>query len=68
MFKTNITKEFKSKGFYDSQSQSFISTGKQDNGRQYSIAEVFDIISQGGNEIEFSVKQKEQYDSVDGEE
>lgn len=67
MYKTNITKEFKSKGFYDPQTQKFISSGKQDSGTAYDISEVFETISRGGNEIEFSVKQKEQFDSVEEE-
>ena len=64
-YKTNITREFKSKGFING--LELISSEKKDSGASYNIQEILEKISKYGDEVEFSVKVKEQYDDVDEE-
>jgi len=65
-YKTNITKEFKSKGFIND--LELISSEKKDNGATYNIQEILQKIGKYGDEIEFSVKVKEQFDDVEDKE
>lgn len=68
MFRTNITKEFKGKGFFDPSNKIFISSGSRDSGKTYDILNVFETIAKDGDEIEFVVRVKEQYEGIDEEE
>lgn len=62
-YKTNITKEFKSKGFVDG--DTFISSAKQNAGEEFNIQDIFDTIGRDGVEIDFSIKVKDVLDTVE---
>lgn len=62
-YKTNITKEFKSKGFIAG--ENLISSEKKDAGTEYPLQQIFDVIARDGVEIEFSLKVKETMDTVE---